>query len=178
MSPADEDDSSEPRREGRGRVVLIVAAVVLFVLIISLRGIASFWTDYLLFDSLDQGGVFTGRLKAQLFLVALFTGSFFLLLWLNLVVSDRIAPVFRVPGPEDEVLERYRQLVGDRTGLVRILTAAAFALIAGAGTSGQWHEWILFTNAVDFGPETDPLFGRDIGFYVFKLPFLSFVAGW
>ena len=78
MPPADEAPRRLPRRrfEGRGRVVLITAAVVVVVLITSLRGIASFWTDYLWFDSLGQGGVFTGRLKAQATLVAMFTGRF------------------------------------------------------------------------------------------------------
>ncbi len=62
--------------------------------------------------------------------------------------------------------------------MVRTGTALLFALIAGAGTSSQWNEWLLFRNAVDFGDQTDPLFNQDVGFYVFKLPFLSYVVGW
>ena len=179
MPPSEEAERPQPRsREGRGRVLLITAGVVLFVLVVSLRGIASFWTDYLWFDSLDMERVFAARLRAQLMLVALFTSTFFLLMWVNLIIADRLAPTFRAYGPEEEVIERYRELVGERQGLVRIGVAATLALVAGAGTSGLWNEWILFSNAVDFGPETDPLFGRDIGFYVFKLPFLSFVVGW
>jgi uncharacterized membrane protein (UPF0182 family) len=49
--------------------------------------------------------------------------------------------------------------------------------VAGMGVSSQWRQWILFTNRVDFGIE-DPQFHRDIGFYVFQLPFLRFVADW
>src|SRR5687768_5096400 len=146
MAPADEAPRRLPRRrfEGRGRVLLIVAAIVLVVLITSLRGIASFWTDYLWFDSMGQGGVFTGRLKAQATLVAMFTGTFFVLQFVNLVIADRVAPAFRAPGPEEEVVERYRELVGSRAGLVRIVVAALFALVVGAGTSGQWQSWMLF----------------------------------
>ena len=166
------------RAPGRGRVILIVAAVVLVVVITSLRGVASFWTDYLWFESLDQEGVFMGKLKAQLFLVGVFTGTFFLVMWLNLVIADRSAPAYAAYAAEDEVVDRYRELVGNRQGLVRVLVSLVFALIAGAGTSGMWNEWILFNNAVDFGDQVDPLFGRDIGFYVFELPFLSFVVGW
>lgn len=158
-------------------MVLITIAVVVVVLITSLRGIASFWTDYLWYDSLDQSGVFTGRLRAQSTLVAMFTGTFFVLQFVNLLVADRVAPAFRVPGPEEEVVERYRQLVGERTRLVRVVVAGVFALVVGSGTSGQWQSWLLFNNSVDFG-QTDPLFHRDIGFYVFQLPFLSFAVGW
>lgn len=122
---------------GRGRVALVVAAVVLVVLITSLRGIAGFYTDYLWFDSLGQSDVFTGVLRAKFTLFALFTAGFFLLMWLNLLMADRAAPTFRPVGPEDELVARYRALVGSRTGLVRAGVAVLFALIAGAPTAGQ-----------------------------------------
>ena len=54
-------DMPPPRRRRqrrlspRGRVILILVAVGLFLLITSLRGIAGFYTDYLWFDSLGQG---------------------------------------------------------------------------------------------------------------------------
>ncbi len=170
-----------PRRvrvpSGRGRVVLVVVAVALFVLVTSLRGIAGFYTDYLWFDSLDQTGVWGGVLGAKIALGVIFTATFFALLWTNLFIADRLAPPFRPAGPEEDLVERYHELVGRRTGLVRAVTAALFALIAGAGVSSQWNDWILFTNRVDFGVR-DELFHRDIGFYVFQLPFLTFVVGW
>src|SRR5690606_35828680 len=86
-------------------------------------------------------------------------------------------PRFRPSGPEEELLERYYEMVGRRTGLVRFIVSAIFALIAGAGVSQQWNSWLLFTNRVDFGTQ-DPLFNLDVGFYVFQLPFLSFVVSW
>ena len=55
--------------------------------------------------------------------------------------------------------------------------AGLLALIAGAGVSSEWNSWILFTHARDFGIE-DPQFDTDIGFYVFRLPFLTFLVGW
>ena len=51
------------------------------------------------------------------------------------------------------------------------------ALIAGPPVAGEWNSWLLFTNGGSFGVK-DPQFDTDIGFYVFKLPFLSFVSGW
>ena len=60
---------------------------------------------------------------------------------------------------------------------MRIGTALLFALVAGASASGKWNEWLLFTNRVDFGAK-DELFQTDIGFYVFQLPFLTWVASW
>ncbi|MBA2281253.1 MAG: UPF0182 family protein [Acidimicrobiia bacterium] len=165
-------------RPGRGRIAIITAAVLLVVLLMSLRGIASFYTDFIWYDSLGQSGVFTGVLRAKLTLVVLFTIGFFLLLWANLAIADKLAPAFRAPGPEEELVVRYRELVGGRTRLVRFVVAALFALTAGASPGAHWNEWILFNNSVDFGDSVDPLFGRDLSWYIFKLPFLDFLVGW
>ena len=75
------------------------------------------------------------------------------------------------------MLERYRELIGDRQGLVRVITAVVFGLIAGVPTAGRWQEWMLFRNATSFGTR-DRQFDTDVGFYVFRLPFLSFLVGW
>ena len=81
-----------PRVEGHGRTILIVAVVGLFVLIVSLRGIAGFYTDYLWFDSLHLGSVWRGVLGAKIALAVIFTALFFALCWANLLIADRIAP--------------------------------------------------------------------------------------
>ena len=149
----------------------------LFVLMLSLRGIAGFWTDYLWFDALGHENVFVSVFGAQVVLVVLFTLLFFGLLYGNLTVADRLAPPIRPPGPEEDLLRGYHLVVGHRRGLVRLVLSGLFAVIAGLGVSGRWQEWLLFTNAVDFDI-TDAQFGRDLGFYVFRLPFMSFVIGW
>ena len=179
---APDDLPRRPRRSGRGgrsrgRTWLVVGAVVLFFLITSLRGIASFYTDYLWYDSLGQSAIWRGVLGAKIALSAIFTVAFFVMMWINLVIADRLAPPFRPAGPEDEVIERYHELVGGRVGVVRATVAGLLALIAGAGVSSEWNSWILFTHAKDFGIK-DPQFDTDIGFYVFRLPFLTFLVGW
>jgi uncharacterized membrane protein (UPF0182 family) len=161
----------------RGRLGLAVLAFGLFLLLTSLRGIAGFYTDYLWFDSLGFTGVFTGVLGAKILLGVAFSLIFFALLLGNLVVADRLAPTFRPPGPEEDMVQRYHEVVGNRAGLVRLGVAAVLALVGGAGVSSRWNEWILFRNARDFRA-ADPLFETDIGFYVFRLPFLSFVVDW
>jgi uncharacterized membrane protein (UPF0182 family) len=168
-----------PRRKNgrRGRTLLIVGIILAFVLLTSLRGIAGFYTDYLWFDSLDQTGVWRGILGAKLSLALIFMAGFFLLAWSNLLIADRIAPPYRLSGPEDELLERYHDIVDDRMGWVRIVICVLLAIIAGSGVSSEWNSWVLFTNGGDFGIE-DPQFHNDIGFYVFRLPFLSFVVDW
>ncbi|MEZ5233394.1 MAG: UPF0182 family protein [Acidimicrobiales bacterium] len=176
-NPAEPAAAGRRRLSRKGRVLVAVAVVAVMVLFLSLRGIAGFYTDYLWFDSLGAASVWRGVLGAKIALGVIFTGVFFALLWINLLIADRLAPRFRPSGPEEELLERYYDLVGRRSGLVRFGAAAMFALIAGVGVSQQWRSWLLFTNRVDFG-RTDPLHGLDIGFYVFQLPFLQFLVSW
>ncbi len=170
-----------PRREsrfsGRGRIVVAVLVAVVVVVALSLRGISGFYTDYLWFDSLDRTDVWGAVLGAKVVLWLIFFAVFFLLLWANLFVADRAAPPLRAPGPEEEMLARYHDFIGGRTSLVRFAVAFVFALLASAGAPSQWEEWLLFTNRQDFGV-TDPQFNTDIGFYVFQLPFLSYVVDW
>ena len=167
----------ERRRPGRGRVIGVLAIVAIIVLLASLRGIFTLYTDYLWYDDIGRTSVWTGILGAQIVLSVVFIALFFVLAWINLVVADRIAPALRPPGPEEELLARWHQTVGRRTGLIRFVIAGFFALIAGAGAASQWNEWILFSNRVDYGI-TDPVFDEDVAFYVFRLPFLSFVVSW
>ncbi|TMK88360.1 MAG: hypothetical protein E6G57_07410 [Actinobacteria bacterium] len=164
-------------RTTRGRVGLLVAAVVIFFLIISLRGIAGFYTDFLWFQELHLTSVWRGVLGAKVGLATLFTVIFFVLMWVNLAIADRIAPAFRPMGPEEELVERYHQVVGPRALLVRTAVSALFALIAGPSVAGHWNQWILFTHHVPFHVK-DPQFHKDIGFYVFQLPFLKFLVDW
>ena len=169
-----------PRRppRSRARIGLIGGAGLLFLLLTSLRGIAGFYTDFLWFDEVNLTSVWRGVLGAKILLGIVFTAVFFALAWLNLVIADRLAPRFRAIGPEDEIVQRYRQVVGPHAGKVRIGVSLLFALLAGAGVSSQWNSWLLYLNGVDFGGPRDPQFGKDVGFFVFQLPFLSFVVNW
>ena len=175
--PIDVRPTRQPRPPRQNRIGLVAIVVILFFVATSLRGIASFYTDFLWFDELGFASVWRGVLGAKVGLSIVFTVGFFLLLWVNLVIADRVAPKFRPTGPEDEIVARYQEVIGPFAGKVRFAVAALFALIAGTGMSGQWQNWILFRNSVSFGAD-DPLFGRDISFFVFRLPFLADVVNW
>ena len=168
----------EGRRRPFGlRGWLIVAAVVLVVLLLSLRGLARFYTDYLWFKDVGFSHTWRALLSAKAVPALIFSAVFFVVMLVNLVVADRIAPRYRGTGPEDEIIERYRGYVAPYAGRVRVLVAAFFSLIMGSGVSAQWQSWILFSNSTSFGIK-DPQFHKDISFYVFRLPFLQFAAGW
>ena len=170
-------DRPRRRRPSRSRIALAIAVVVVVVLIFSLRGIAGFYTDYLWFGSVHLTSVWAGVVATKLALAAVFSAVFFLAMWLNLAVADRLAPSSRLSGPEDEFVQRYRDAVGPHVGKVRVVASVIFALLVGTGAAAQWNKWLLFRNSVPFHV-TDPQFHKDIGFFVFRLPFYSYLVSW
>ena len=169
----------EPRRRSRFRLRgwIIGIVVILVVLLFSLRGLAGFYTDFLWFDSLGQGSTWSSLLAARVAPGARVHGRVLRDHVREPVIADRLAPKYRSMGPEDELIARYQQVAGPYTMRIRIGVSLFFALIAGIGVSSQWKQWVLFTHYQSFD-RVDPQFHKDIGFYVFQLPFLKFIAEW
>ncbi len=157
-------------------LLLAAAGAGAFVLFFS-SGIAGFYTDYLWFKDLGVSQVFTGVLRARVLLVAVFLVAAFALVWGNLRIAERLGPRGPRRGPEDEIVQRYREAIGTHGGKVRLAVAATLALLLAAGVGGRWEQFLLFRNQVPFGTR-DPQFGRDVSFYVFDLPFRTFVVNW
>lgn len=165
------------RSGSRLRSFVLVGMGLAFVLFLSGSGIAKLYTDWWWFGSLDQVGVWSKILGTRITLAAVFSLIFFLLVWINLFLADRVAPPFRALSAEEDLIERYHALIGTNAPRLRAIVAGAFALLVGLNTSQQWETWLLFRNGGDFGV-ADPLFGKDAGFYVFRLPFWTFLVGW
>ncbi len=165
-----------PRRRVSGRGVLIVlGGLFLFVLIFG-RAIARFYVDYLWHDALDRNDVFWGALGAKVTLFAGFFLIFALLAGINLLVADRVAPE-SFPANVHPYVERFHEIFGRRLRLMRYGVATVFALMLATPAIARWQDWLLFRNSQSFGTR-DSEFDRDVGFYVFELPFLTFLLDW
>lgn len=166
-----------PLASRRLRLGLLVAVAVVIVGLISLRGLARFWTDYLWFEEVHFTSVFRGVLLTKVLLALAFIALFFVMMLASLVVADRAAPTLLGASPDDELVARYRQVVHPHGRVLRPVVALVFAIFAGAGADAQWNDWDLFRYGVAFH-RSDPQWHRDIGFYVFKLPFIKFLLNW
>jgi hypothetical protein len=165
-----------PRRRVSGRIVLIVlGALFLFVLVFG-RAIARFYIDYLWYDALGRGDVFWGVIGAKATLFGGFFLLFLLIAGLNLWIADRAAPE-SFPANVHPYVERFHDLFGKRLRLLRYVVAVVLALLLAIPAVSRWQDWLLFRNAKQFGVADDQ-FGLDVGFYVFQLPFLTFLLDW
>jgi uncharacterized membrane protein (UPF0182 family) len=160
------------RKPGRGRIVIIAVVAVLLLLILSARSLSTFYINVLWHRSLGRSDVYWGVLGTKWMLIGAFALVFAVLLWVNLAIADRMAPVSVPDSQEQRALAQLRILLRKRRRLTRTLIAVVLGLIISLPASAQWQNWMMFRNHKSFGVD-DPLFKNDVGFYVFRLPFAS-----
>ncbi|MGI9609574.1 MAG: UPF0182 family protein, partial [Acidimicrobiia bacterium] len=178
--PADAPPPRPPRRSGSGRRNLLrIAGVALLVLVLTARGAAVAWTDYLWFNSLDFPGVWRTLVFTRIFIVIIAAVIAFLVIYANLRLADRLSPrraVFAL-GQSDELVARFQGWAEIYGGRILLGTAAFFAFLIGLTAGNWWERALLYLNQTDFGA-TDAVFGRDISYYVFSLPFYRDLFSW
>jgi len=161
----------------RRRRWIIAALVIVVVVIASLRTFAVFYTDALWFSSVSLHSVWLKLFEIKTGLMVVFAVIFAVLLLASLVVAERLAPKGPSLDAEDEFVKRYREVIGPYSRWLRAGVVVVLSLIVGSQALGQWQNWILFRNGVSF-PNSDPQFHRNIGYFVFTLPFEQFLVHW
>jgi hypothetical protein len=161
----------------RRRNWIIVAIVILIALIASLRTFAVFYTDALWFSSVGLHSVWRSLFEIKAGLMITFCVIFAALLLASLVVAERLAPKGEAADAEDDFVKRYQAVIGPYSRWIRAAVVIILALIVGSQALGQWQNWIFFRNGVNFGTK-DPVWHKDIGYFVFKLPFENFLVHW
>jgi uncharacterized protein len=159
---------SEPIQLRRYLALLLVLAVVLAFA----GSLVRLLTDAWWFASVGFESVFWTRLGWQLGIWALTLGLYAAFLAANYWLAQRITR-----DRSYIYLEKYIEQ-GQSPGLRRLPRYGAIALIlllslsAAARATAGWEAVLQFFNPSPFGL-SDPIFQRDIGFFVFRLPFLQ-----
>ncbi len=155
--------------------LLLLLAAALALLVLVGNSFVSYLTDYLWYQDLGFTRVFLIKfwLQSALFLaVGGVTGGLF---YLNGYLTHRVAAK---SGSFANFFDpRLRDWLGAKYRLLLRIIALLLGLTLGLSATPLWEEALLFLNATPFG-EKDPLLSLDIGFYVFKLPFLRYLADW
>jgi uncharacterized protein len=173
------DAAPRPRRLSRLSRRVIISSLIALILIIflSLRSVALLWTDQMWFSSVGLGRVFSTLFFVKVGLGLTFGAIFFALMWGNLLLTDRFGARDLTFEPEDEVVRRFQNAVRPHAGRIYAVIALVMGVIAGLNATGEWNKYLLFANSQPFHVK-DPLYHKDLGFYVFTLPFVSFVITW
>ncbi|MFH1064774.1 MAG: UPF0182 family protein, partial [Candidatus Woesearchaeota archaeon] len=140
-----------------GRAVLLT---ILAVIILCFRS-AGLITDFWWFDALGFKDIFLISLKTKLWIFFISAAIFYVFARLNLWVSSRFH------ARQDSWL----------SGKRRELIVISLSLLIGWAMSYNWFTWLQYFNQVPFNL-ADPIFMKDVAFYVFSLPFLLGVLGY
>jgi uncharacterized membrane protein (UPF0182 family) len=148
-----------------------VALGLALLLLVALPALVRFYVDWLWFGEVGYQSVFLRTLTAKAILASLVFAATFLFLAVNLrlafaTLRRREFEILTPEGPRSIAVDP-----GRLRPLAFLLSAVAGFLMASFASS-HWIDLLLFWNWTPFG-ENDPILGRDIGFYVFRLPFLQ-----
>jgi len=163
----------------RTRLMLMGAAAVIVVAVIVLTVADGLLVDLLWFTSLGYRRVFTITLLAQVTIFAAVWLVTFAAIALSGLVAlrlshdrERLHVVRRSEQVTEVNLPELIRSFGDRVPwrLIVLGLAAVLGVFAAQGEAASWDVYLKAFNAVPFGVK-EPAFGRDIGFFVFELPF-------
>jgi uncharacterized membrane protein (UPF0182 family) len=151
---------------------------LLLLLVLALTGIpsfAEFYTDWVWYREVGYEQIFLKTLSVRAMTGLLTSLAVFAVLWANLKFSLGALRrrEFAIATPEGP-----RVITVDTGQLRPIIYVAAFlaAVAIGLYSSSRWATWLYAFHATPFG-RSDPVLGRDIGFYIFSLPMLELVHG-
>lgn len=152
--------------------------VLLGFIALSLIGQAvPLYTDWLWFQEVGFTSVFTTRLTLSGWLFLGLGAAVFVFLFVNLSVAARTAPPDVLWELEDQLGLPGRAILEPLVRRLLLPVIAVISFFAGARATGAWPTVLEYVNRTPF-QQADPLFGRDLGFYFFVLPFWRLLYGW
>ncbi len=151
-----------------------VAWGLVIILALFLLSAIPLYVDWLWFQNLGYGGVFSTILASRIVLGLVVGVIFFAIVWGSawyaLRSSSGRLELYTVEGRLPIFLDR---MIRRGVEFIVLFGGIVLSVLVGLEASTHWQSWLQFTHCVPFG-RVDPVFGNDIGFYVFRLDFLLF----
>jgi hypothetical protein len=162
-----------PTLSRRSKILLLVGGVVVVAFVAGSR-LLSYYVNWLWFGSVGFRQVFATVVLTRIVQLLSVAVLFAVLLAATLALAFRARPVFvPVSGPNDP-LGRYRTVIIGRQRVFAVGVPVVIGVIAGLAAQGDWQTTQMFLHSTPFGT-ADPVYGMDIAFYAFQLPFYRWV---
>jgi uncharacterized membrane protein (UPF0182 family) len=155
----------------------LVFAFVAFLGLGVVVQIVPLYTDWLWFQEVGYERVFTTVLGLRGGLFTAVALAVLVFLWVNLTFAARTAQPDVYWELEDQLGLPGRVVIEPLIRRFLPVVLGLISLASGLRASAAWETVLAWTNAVPFG-SADPIFGRDLGVYVFVLPFWRVLHGW
>ena len=162
----------EIRRPKVGPGAITVTVLVLLGLFV--YAASSFWTEILWFQQMHATRILLTRwgVIAGLAVVGVVLSVAVLRIMIGLAHRHRVSSK---RGDAAANLRQYQDAIEPFKKLAFWLVALVLGIPAGLRLAEGWQTVLTWLNATPFG-KTDPIFGWDISFFVFTLPFLELVV--
>ena len=160
-------------------VRIIFYYVFVLILLAFVGGISIFYTDWLWFTEIGFQKIFTTIWSTRL-LAGLIAGiAVFGIAYINLFICERLTKKKKAhkhlrPEPlisEEGNIER-RIDVDTFIKKFTVPVLLVIAVMAGVFAAGQWQTILQYIHQTHFGIN-DPIFSKDVSYYVFTLPFIQ-----
>ncbi|PYO50803.1 MAG: UPF0182 family protein, partial [Candidatus Rokuibacteriota bacterium] len=155
----------------------IVLLIVLFLALAAVVQVVPFYTDLLWFEEVGYTGVFWTTLSLQGALFTAVTLGVLVFLWANLTFAARTAAPDVLWELEDQLGLPGRVVIEPLIRRFLPIVLLVIAVASGLRASVHWETVLTFLNAQPFA-SGDPVFGRELGFFVFTLPLWRLAHGW
>ncbi|MDJ0697968.1 UPF0182 family protein [Mastigocoleus sp. MO_188.B34] len=155
-----------------GRIIVIII-IALMILLTSLGTVVRLITDAWWFDATGFSNVFWTRITWQVLIWLTTLLVYGLFLWLNYRLAMGFTRRQSFELRSNTVWAPYTRAIPYLVGVGIIL----IALVAATTSLSEWETVLKFLNQTKFG-RSDPIFGQDISFYLFQLPFYQTLWGW
>ncbi len=158
----------------KNRIVWILLPLALFLLLVFMPQLISLYVDWIWFKSILFENLFTVKLNAQIIYAAAGFIAGFIITFISLSASIKATKgrviTTSVYGQEIPQLNIIRHF--DK---IKIIVPFVVGLFVAMLFSSNWMTVLYYLNAVDFGYQ-DPLFSKDVSFYLFTIPFYEMIV--
>ncbi|MFQ5841681.1 MAG: UPF0182 family protein [Thermodesulfobacteriota bacterium] len=163
----------------KGRARLFRVGIVAIVIIIALFMLASnLYTTWLWFQNLQFSSVFLTMLISKILIGLAVALVFLLIVGINYYVARIFVKKAHTISGEKSGISLEGLPISEK-GISWAIGAFVIivALMIGSAASTKWSMILRYIHAKSFGI-SDPIFVRDVAFYVFSLPFYLFLKSW
>jgi uncharacterized membrane protein (UPF0182 family) len=159
----------------RLRTIKFFIIIAFFVVFVFLPTIVAFVTDWWWFSEVGYSQIFIKSLGAK---IALFSAAgifavVFLLTNFSVAIRSKISWTAILP---EALIGRPVSLNNRLVKKLAIVLSLVIAFFFGLVAAGNWQEVLKFISGTAFAL-TDPVFGKDIGFYLFSFPLFQIGLG-
>ena len=146
----------------------IIAAIVVVIAVIGI--LSGFLINLEWFKEVNYVGVFLTSIKAKIiiFIPAFIIMYFLLYFYIKNLISKYSEANSNIVYDKKEFKKKSRW--------IKVASVFISFLISMGFTGSFWYRILQFQNGVNFNI-TDPIFHKDVGFYMFKMPLISGIAG-